>query len=704
MRAETREDLLRVAPLLAATLVACTAAATGMTSLLAEPSFEFVLHTMIVVSILAAAFLGRWSSFLGLGVIAIAIAALTQRLAPAPGVELVYPPEVVADQDLTWATLWAWLMVGFCFMIGKRRNVIFPLVAGLAIFGLIGTVNLNIVMLLSFAVFIFAVVFIWGYEHLLNMGESLPANGGDGVRWLGIARTQAVAGSLLVAVLLAVGIAIGSGLYLIGPRLFVGPEGLARYAQYFQRNLLTYGGVLDSLSVGRGPVMLSSAPAIRVQADRPALWRGAAYDFYTGTGWRRTLRETRPLIPEDDGWYRVPDTEDLEGTENRQLVSMDTMEGRAIYAAARPVRVRMTEEGFRRTRMRHDIEVDPYQTLRAEYMMAPDTQFEVISIMPPTDPETLRAAPTEYPRRIVELYIDQMQAQAELELSDVVAEVTEGALTPYDKAEALRSFLSTTCVYTTRAPAIPYGEDAAVYFVETGRRGACTLFATSMTVMCRLAGIPARVATGFQTGEYNPETGEFVPLQRDAHAWAELYFPGVGWVPFDIAAEEEEQGILEFLREGRWRRQLRDILTLVGNIVMVALIIGALVSAVLGPGVVLRWFRGRARRRTPRERLGLAYERFRRKAGRIARVRLERWRTPDEMRLALAEAGLAESDRMREGLDNFTRTFYDQRYGRGEPTDEEIARAAAEAKSLLADLRREVRRSRRRRRNGVKRS
>ncbi len=702
MRVEAREDLLRVAPLLAATLVACTAAATGMTSLLAEPTFEFILHAMIVVSILSAAFLGRWSTFLGLGMMAVAIAALTQRLAPAPGVELIYPPEVVADEDLTWATLWAWLMVGFCFMIGSRRAVIFPLVAGLAIFGLVGTVNLNVVMLLSFAVFIFAVVFIWGYEHLLNVGEGLPERAGDGMRWLGIARTQAVAGSLLVAVLLSVGIAIGSGLYLIGPRLFIGPEGFARYAQYFQRNLLTYGGVLDSLSVGRGPIMLSSAPAIRVKADLPALWRGAAYDFYTGTGWRRTLQRTYPLIAEDDGWYSVPGTEDLEGTVNRQLISMDTMEGRAIYAAARPVRVRMTEDSFRRTRMRHDIEVDPYQTLRSEYMMTPGTEFEVLSVMPATDPDTLRAAPTEYPPNIVELYVDQMQAQAELELSDVVAEVTEGASTPYDKAEALRSFLSTTCVYTTRAPAIPYGEDAAVYFVETGRRGACTLFATSMAVMSRLAGIPARVATGFQTGEYNAETGEFVPLQRDAHAWAELYFPGTGWVPFDIAAEEEDQGILEFLREGRWRRELRDVLTLVGNIAMVALIVGALLSAVLGPGVVLRWVRGRARRRTPRERLGLAYERFRRKAARVAGTRLERWRTPDELRLALADAGLVRSERTRERLDNFTRTFYDQRYGRSEPTDEEIARAGAEAKSLLGELRREVRRSRRRRRNGVK--
>ncbi|MFW5869097.1 MAG: hypothetical protein ACOCX2_14830, partial [Armatimonadota bacterium] len=223
MGAEEREELTRIGPLLLATLVACTAAAAGMTTLLEEPQFELVLHLMIFAAIISSALLGRWSTFIGLGVIAVAVAALTQRIAPVPGMELIYPTEVVADDDLTWATLWSWLMVGFCFMLGKRRNVLFPLVAGLAIFGLVGTVNLNPVLLVSFAVFVFATVFIWGYEHLLNVAEGLPKTGEGAAEWLGIARTQALAGSLLVAVLLAVGLLVGSGLYLAGPRLFINP-------------------------------------------------------------------------------------------------------------------------------------------------------------------------------------------------------------------------------------------------------------------------------------------------------------------------------------------------------------------------------------------------------------------------------------------------------------------------------------------------
>jgi transglutaminase-like putative cysteine protease len=371
------------------------------------------------------------------------------------------------------------------------------------------------------------------------------------------------------------------------------------------------------------------------------------------------------------------------------------MEGRAMYAAARPVRLRMTDESFRRTQMRFEPTFDAYQTLRAKYMMPEGAEFEVVSIMPPTDAETLRATSTNYPDWMREVYIEQMQVQAEAELSGLVEEITAEEQTVYDRAEAIRNYLSGTCVYTTRAPSVPYGEDAAAYFVEEGRRGACGLFATSMAVMARLAGIPARVATGFQTGTYDPETDQYVPLQRDAHAWAEIYYPGIGWVPYDISAERAEDGdFFAFLREGRWRRELGGILSTIGNVLMVVLAIAALISAVLGPSVLLRWMRGRARRRTARERMGAAFEWFRRRAAKLAGVDSQRWRTPAELELALIDSGLGDRPEAREKLDEFVRQFYDHRYGRAEPSEEQIGRVKADARQLLNLLREEKRRDR----------
>ncbi|MGC9317174.1 MAG: transglutaminase domain-containing protein, partial [Armatimonadota bacterium] len=631
--AAERGYLGRVGPLLVAGAVACSAAAAGLTNAVEEPAFELLLHTAVIVGVLTSALLGSRgisSTIVGIVVVAVAIAALAQRMAPIPLVEILYPSEVIADEDLTIATLLAWMMVGFCFMLARRQNILFALVAGLSSFALTGMVNLNTVMLVDFGIFIFAVIFIWGYEHLLNVGERVKMTGarraGD---WLQLARTQAVAATMLVAVLLALGMAVGTGLHLVGPRLYVGPVDMARYAQWVQRSLLAYGGVFNTFYVGQGPVNLPPTPALRVSSERPALWRGAVYDHYTGGSWTRELRGTARLAETEDGWLEVPGWEQWAGEPNRQIVTMLTTESKVVYAAARPARVRVTERGWRRTRMNYRPDRDSYGALHTDFTMARGSEFEVVSIMPPTDPEALRATPTDYPRFIRRTYIDQMQVQAEAALAPIVEEVTAEATTPYDKVIALREFLGSSCVYTLRAPRIPDDADAAAYFVTRGRRGACDLFATSLAVMCRLGGVPARIATGFQTGTWDPEEQAYIARQRDAHAWTEVYFPTVGWVPFDVVAERSEtQSLWALLQSAQWRYRARQVLGKVSTAVLVVAAALALVSAVLGPGMLLRWLRRRIRRKSSRQRMGEVFEWFRRRAARLAGIRPERWRTP----------------------------------------------------------------------------
>ena len=114
----------------------------------------------------------------------------------------------------------------------------------------------------------------------------------------------------------------------------------------------------------------------------------------------------------------------------------------------------------------------------------------------------------------------------------IAAEVTAGASTNYDKAVALQNWLRApeNFRYDTSAPD-GTGLSAIEAFL-TRRSGFCVHFASTMAVMARTLGIPARVDVGFTRGRVGNDGSWSVTL-HDAHAWPELYFDGVGWVPFE---------------------------------------------------------------------------------------------------------------------------------------------------------------------------
>ena len=70
-------------------------------------------------------------------------------------------------------------------------------------------------------------------------------------------------------------------------------------------------------------------------------------------------------------------------------------------------------------------------------------------------------------------------------------------------------------------------------FLFEFRRGHCEYFASSMVLMLRATGIPARLVTGYLGGEYNPFEDYYVVRQSNAHAWVEAYLPDRGWTTFD---------------------------------------------------------------------------------------------------------------------------------------------------------------------------
>ena len=116
-------------------------------------------------------------------------------------------------------------------------------------------------------------------------------------------------------------------------------------------------------------------------------------------------------------------------------------------------------------------------------------------------------------------------------------DVTRGAATTYDKVLALEAWMADNTEYSLDIPPLPTGEDAVERFLFVDRTGFCEQIASSLVVMLRSQGIPARLAVGYTPGERNPFTGFYEVRARDAHAWTEVYFPGIGWQAFDPTAQ-----------------------------------------------------------------------------------------------------------------------------------------------------------------------
>ncbi len=111
---------------------------------------------------------------------------------------------------------------------------------------------------------------------------------------------------------------------------------------------------------------------------------------------------------------------------------------------------------------------------------------------------------------------------------------THGATNAYAAVKMLEAHLNdaTQFSYSLDNPPVPDNKDAVTWLLQT-HRGYCTFYATAMTMMARLLGIPARIANGFSYGQFDSHRKVWSVDGTDAHSWVQIYFPGYGWINFD---------------------------------------------------------------------------------------------------------------------------------------------------------------------------
>ena len=334
-------------------------------------------------------------------------------------------------------------------------------------------------------------------------------------------------------------VATGAVIFLIVPHLGTGafaPTGFGVSATGFTET--TRLGDIGRIKKDRTPVFqVGHGGAV----PEPGLWRwrGAALDTFDGREWRRGTDHTRWLTPGADGVFRLqPDR----GPAWTQEIRLEPIGSRVLFAAGDPVTVTSEDLLFLAEedgglilpaqpsrRLQYRVEAGP-ATPSAEILRAatgPDPAEVLLSgfALPPLDPRIPELART----------------------------LVDGAAGRYDAARAIERWLSTERTYSLDV-ADAGRTDPLAAFLFDDMAGHCEYFATAMVLLARSAGIPARFVAGYIGGEQSRFSDRVTVRQSDAHAWTEVYFPGVGWVPFDPTpgigrTSADSEGALATLRD-----------------------------------------------------------------------------------------------------------------------------------------------------------
>ncbi|WP_068614366.1 transglutaminase-like domain-containing protein [Paenibacillus tuaregi] len=295
-------------------------------------------------------------------------------------------------------------------------------------------------------------------------------------------------------------------------------------------NLSGYGS--DDGELG-GPLTLRNEELFTAISPFPTYFRGESKSEYTGRGWEEPDPQMERLNV--NGQVPVRDGSRPRGREFEQtIVFKEPQSGKVPLAGGGiPTAVKEVVVGNFKLPL-HDLQAfpssglvlydEPGQSL-SRYSLKVRDQYAA--------PELLRASGGDDPADVEGKYLG-LPASLPTEVRTLGANLTKGSTNRYDSVKKVETYLKDNYRYDLQTSAPPVGSDFAADFLFVQKKGYCDHFSTAMTVILRTQGIPARWVKGYASGQ--PESGNthaYAVSYADAHSWVEVYFPEVGWVPFD---------------------------------------------------------------------------------------------------------------------------------------------------------------------------
>ena len=278
-------------------------------------------------------------------------------------------------------------------------------------------------------------------------------------------------------------------------------------------------GFSDRVSLGDHGARIEGNPEVVLRVEFPdgrpqnvtsLYWRGRSYDHFDGVRWGRSSPYRFAPSRSERGWPGETITQVIYG------VPLET----PVLFGVHPI-----------LRVRARSRIQPLRDGHGDwsYLGVADPVYVVASRLGRPQPELLRAQPRGLPPGgAIYLQLPRLDARIQ-RLGD---SLTTGAADDYERVHAIEGWLRSSFRYTLDLPRTAR-EATLENFLFQRRAGHCEYFSTAMAVLLRTQGIPARNVNGFLGGDWNGFGNYLTVTQNGAHSWVEVWFPEVGWVPFD---------------------------------------------------------------------------------------------------------------------------------------------------------------------------
>ena len=417
------------------------------------------------------------------------------------------------------------LMVMRLFSTRRDRDQYFLAVVAFLMVLAAAVLTIDSIFLFGFSVFMLCAVATFILLEMKRSSSLATAHAGEfsgvsGSRKLAVSLTT-VTPIILVLILLA-----GSVIFFILPRISTG------YFSAFSQGGAISTGFNNHVELGSiGEIQQSGAVVMHIQFDDDLngayarKWRGIALSEFNGSEWRNPYRPypIRPLLNQQF---------DLRPQQIKMTAPQAVGDPSLIHyhVLMEPVGVNVFFLAPRPQFLQGKYRIIATDRGGAFYNMDPERGLGAY------DGWSLRNPPTsevqdEPDAQGLSVYL-QLPPQLDTRIPQLASQITANSVSNYDKANAIRTYLTSSFSYTLQLPS-SRPPDPLAYFLFSRKSGHCEYFASAMAVMLRTISIPSRVITGFQPGEFNDVTSQYVVRAKDAHAWVEAYFPDRGWVTFD---------------------------------------------------------------------------------------------------------------------------------------------------------------------------